>query len=404
MIPLGDSPNPRGVPFVNYTLIAVNVAIFILISFPLTVMPVDRADPLLPEYLQLVMQNLRQPASVESLLDSMSAYDLFVYRWGFRPAEPNWMSFFASMFLHGGIMHLLGNMLFLWIYGDNVEHRLGRVRYFLSYLATGAAASLGHWALNPGSAIPTVGASGAISGVLGFYFIFFPHNTVRVLLPFFPFFFQVVQLPARLILGLYLVLDNLFPLFLTAGTRGAGVAYGAHIGGFVAGLAAAWWISRREADASPRAYALPGGPRGLVRTPAEEISQAIRLGDFEHAARLYFGLPPERRRDLLPTEQSLALAEWLAEAGQSDAALAVYRRHLRDHPADETTARAHLGAGLVLLDRDEPAAAYQHVLDVLQSQPSPEVEAEARRALAEIAERHKLRLSGLGRGRGRADR
>ncbi len=347
----------------------------------------------------MVTENLRQPTSLGAVLDRISAYDLFTYRYGFRPAAPSLAAFFLSMFLHGGLLHLLGNMLFLWIYGDNVEHRLGRGRYLLGYLATGAAASLGHWALNPASTVPTVGASGAISGVLGFYFVFFPRNTVRVLLPFFPFFFQVVQLPARLILGLYLFVDNVVPLLITTG--GGGVAYGAHIGGFVAGLGLAWLLERRGWRARPREYSIGSRIEVVQRTPAEEIGQAIRLRDFEHASRLYFRLAPDRTRRLLSAEESLALADWLAAEDHAEAALVVYRRHLRDFPHDATAARAHLGAAWVLLrDRDDPTSAYQHFLDALDRQPSPDVEESARQGLARIAERQKFALPRLGERRG----
>ena len=104
------------------------------------------------------------------------------------------------MFLHGGFMHLFGNMLFLWIYGDNVEKRLGMIPFVLWYLATGAAATLFHAAVFSTSDVPLVGASGAISGVLGFYFVWFPRNTVRVLLFLPPFIMQVIQIPARIVL------------------------------------------------------------------------------------------------------------------------------------------------------------------------------------------------------------
>jgi len=282
-------------------------------------------------------------------------------------------------------MHLLGNMLFLWIYGDNVEHRLGRAGYLLSYLATGIAATLGHWALNPGSPFPSVGASGAISGLLGFYFVFFPRNRVRILLPFFPFFFQVIEVPARLVLGFYLVIDNLLPLVVTGGA-GTGVAYGAHIGGFAAGLAAAWLLERRQPSAQPREYRRWKPVVPLERSPAEEMAQAVRLQDYQHAARLYFGLRPEQIGGIMAPEESLALAHWLAAHQHTEAALILYRRHLRDFPRDSSRAAAHVGAGWLLLrELREAPAAYQHFLAALDATPTPDVEAEARQGLAEIA-------------------
>jgi membrane associated rhomboid family serine protease len=144
---------------------------------------------------------------------------------------PAWATLVTSMFMHGGLMHLGGNMLYLWIFGDNVEIVLGRMRFLLFYLLCGAAAALTQAVLDPGSRLPLVGASGAISGVLGAYFLLFPRANVRVLM--FPF--GLVAVPALIVLGLWF----LFQLF--DGLRGpsgdGGVAFWAHVGGFVAGLA-----------------------------------------------------------------------------------------------------------------------------------------------------------------------
>jgi membrane associated rhomboid family serine protease len=174
----------------------------------------------------------------------MSAYDLVVFRWGFRAGDPSLVTLFTSMFLHAGFMHLAGNMLYLWVYGNNVEHRLGALSYVLWYLATGVAATLFQTLFNPGSPIPLVGASGAISGVLGFYLVWFPHHTVRLFLFLFPFYVGTVRLSATLVLVLYLILDNLLPFLIAP--QGAGVAHGAHIGGFLAGMAVAWLMRRRR--------------------------------------------------------------------------------------------------------------------------------------------------------------
>src|SRR5690606_30537250 len=124
------------------------------------------------------------------------------------------------MFLHASFLHLFGNMLFLWIYGDNVEHQLGHGRFLIAYLATGAAAVAFHMIGAAGSAVPMVGASGAISGALGFYFVFFPRNRVRLAWFLPPFLFQVFEVPARIVLGFYIVLDNLLPYLLTTSDVG----------------------------------------------------------------------------------------------------------------------------------------------------------------------------------------
>lgn len=220
-------------------LIAANVAVFVLISLPLSVSPVSLHDPRLPEYLDLVARAMPGGVSLEAFARRITAYDLLVFEYGFRPDRPSLLTLFTSMFLHGGFFHLAGNMLFLWIYGDNVEHRLGTVPFLFWYLVTGVAATLTHAFIAPGPPLPLVGASGAISGVLGFYFLLFPGHFVRVLLLLFPFYVGTVMIPARIVLGLYLVVDNLLPLILAPAGP---VAHGAHIGGFVAGLAVAAWL------------------------------------------------------------------------------------------------------------------------------------------------------------------
>jgi membrane associated rhomboid family serine protease len=150
------------------------------------------------------------------------------------------------MFLHGGWAHLIGNMVYLWIFGDNVEDRLGHGRYLAFYLLAGVAAGLAHAYLNPGSAIPTVGASGAISGVLGGYLMLFPHARVLTLVPVL-FFFDVVELPALLYLGFWFVMQVVSGALASALAEAAGgVAWWAHVGGFVVGMALGPLLRRRR--------------------------------------------------------------------------------------------------------------------------------------------------------------
>jgi membrane associated rhomboid family serine protease len=146
-------------------------------------------------------------------------------------------SVLVSMFLHGGWAHLLGNMLYLWIFGDNVEDRLGHVKYLVFYLGAGFVATLSHAASNPASTVPSIGASGAIAGVLGAYLVMFPRARVVTLIPL-GFFIRLAELPALLVLGFWFVLQ-LFSGAVSLGAATAqtgGVAWWAHIGGFVAGL------------------------------------------------------------------------------------------------------------------------------------------------------------------------
>lgn len=150
-----------------------------------------------------------------------------------RPVPP-WATAITSMFLHGSWPHLLFNMLYLWIFGNNIEDRLGRVRFVLFYLGTGLVALAAHVASDPSSMIPVVGASGAIGGVLGGYLALFPHARVTSLL-FLGFFIRMIEVPAVVLLGVWFVMQ-LFSGVATLGVReGAGVAYWAHIGGFAAG-------------------------------------------------------------------------------------------------------------------------------------------------------------------------
>lgn len=387
-LPLGDEPNPRGTPVVTWTLIAVNTAVFLLVTLPLSRVRPALDDPALFAYVQAVAPQIESRAALEALLRQVSAYDLVVFAHGFRPADPSALALASSMFLHGGFMHLAGNMLFLWIYGDNVEYRLGRWRYLAAYLGTGILATLAHAALNTGSALPMVGASGAISGVLGLYFIWFPRNRVRLWVMLFPFFMNVVHAPARLVLGVYLVVDNLLPLLTARAAGGGGVAYGAHIGGFAGGLAYAWWSTRREtrgrpAEYAPRAPAVDGDPSSV-----RGIRQRIAAGEHEAAAPAYFRLSPARTVRLLMPRDSLEFGRWLANHDHPEAALVVYQRHLRDYPLGPYTAEAHLGAGFVqLYARNQPTAAYQHLMAVLDTGPHPDTEVHARRALADIARR-----------------
>lgn len=251
ILPISDYPNPRGAPWMTIALIAANVLVYVLVTLPLSAQRPAPNDPLFHEYLRAIAQALPPGVSIRDIAQQTSVYDLVVFEFGFRPAAIGVVTLFTSMFLHGGLLHLAGNMLFLWIYGDNVEHRLGSLPFLVWYLLAGIAATAFQTVFNLGSQIPLVGASGAISGVLGFYFVWFPHYMVRVLVFLFPFFMGTINVPARIVLGIYLVLDNVLPFLFASGM--AGIAHGAHIGGFIAGLAAAW-IMRGRPPPTPVRY------------------------------------------------------------------------------------------------------------------------------------------------------
>jgi membrane associated rhomboid family serine protease len=158
-------------------------------------------------------------------------------------AIPAWATMLTSMFMHGGWLHLGLNMLFLWIFGDNVEESMRHVRYLIFYVACGIAAALLQAVINPGSTIPMIGASGAISGVLGAYVLLHPHATIRVLI-FLGIFITMAHLPAMIVLGIWFVTQLLSGAFAPTGQPG--VAFWAHIGGFVAGMALVPLLKRSD--------------------------------------------------------------------------------------------------------------------------------------------------------------
>lgn len=399
-LPIGDEPNPPGIPYVNYGLLAANVVIYVLISLPLSLTAADPQDPRVQEYVSAIGESLPPGVPASEVLQQVSAYDLVVFSYGYRTTEPSLLTLFTAMFLHGGFMHLLGNMLFLWIYGDNVEHRLGSVKYLIWYLVTGVAATLFYAVFAGESPLPLVGASGAISGVLGFYFLWFPRNRVRLWFFLFPFFSQVILLRARLVLGFYLILDNILPFLIGQGVGGGGVAHGAHIGGFLAGALIAWVAGQRVVRSRPAEYRGRRVAASETRPIGERVTAALRAQDFREAAKLYFELPSQATRHLLSPGDSIALGNWLARNGQAKAALVVYQRHLRDHPAGRGAAEAHAYAGLLQLHAfREPTAAYQHLVDALDLNPSPDIEALVREGLKEIARMQKFPVRGRERKR-----
>ncbi len=222
MFPIRDSARTQGIPIVNWALIVVNVLVLAWIAS-------------------------LAPRAQESLIYSYG----FVPEAFFRsPISGAALTLITSMFLHGGWYHVISNMWALYIFGDNIESRLGHGRYLVFYLATGIAAALAHAALTPASEIPTVGASGAVAGVMGAYILLFPHSRIVTLIPLFflPWF---VEVPALIYVGVWFLsqlFNGLFSL-LPETEAAAGVAWWAHVGGFAAGLglaAAYLGVSRRK--------------------------------------------------------------------------------------------------------------------------------------------------------------
>jgi len=396
-LPISDMPNPRGTPFVNYFLLGMNITVYLLITLPLAASRPNPADPVLLEYVRAIPQYWNLPVS--ELLRHISTYDLFVFAHGFKPAHPSVVDLFSSMFLHAGFLHLAGNMLFLWIYGDNVEHRLGSLNYLLVYLATGVAATLFFMLFQLDSVTPMIGASGAISGVLGLYFIWFPRNKVRVFAMLFPFFMDVILLPARWVLGFFLIVDNLLPFLFTTGGSG-GIAHGAHIGGFLAGLGIAYTMDRfpeyghlsrwwRAWKSSPA----PGFPPEEAQSPADRIHEALLQGDWKGAVSLYLAVPNRAQRKSIAPSERLAVGRYLLQEGHYDEALSVFRQYIADYHNGPDLDQAYLGAGIALYQgKGQLTAAYQYFLTVLDVATSPETESQARRYLQTIDAMQKMQI------------
>jgi membrane associated rhomboid family serine protease len=229
LLPIGDDKTGRQTtPYVNYLIIAINIVVFLI--------ELSQGDSFINGYAAI-------PYEITHGVDLVGRVAVRGVPGAVIPEYPGphpiYLTLLTSMFMHGGWLHIGGNMLFLWIFGDNVEDDFGHLKYLIFYLICGFAASFAQIALDPDSVVPSLGASGAIAGVLGSYLIMFPRNRVRAIV-FLGFIFTIVSLPAFIVIGLWIV-TQLFSQFAaisshSAQTAGGGVAYMAHIGGFFSGL------------------------------------------------------------------------------------------------------------------------------------------------------------------------
>jgi membrane associated rhomboid family serine protease len=230
IFPIGDDNSDRTTtPIFTYLLIAINVLVFVFFQGA-------TGDNQFTASFATVPEEIRTGRDVSGPVPIKVGTQEGVIRLGETPS-PVYITLLTSMFMHGGWMHLLGNMLFLWIFGDNLEHVMGRIRYLIFYLATGLVASLAHvfstFAFGDNPYIPSLGASGAISGVMGGYLLLFPKRQVRVII-----MRILTSVPAIVAVGLWFVLQLIqaFGVIAAGPQSGGGVAFMAHIGGFVAGL------------------------------------------------------------------------------------------------------------------------------------------------------------------------
>jgi len=212
MIPLRDVIPSRTTPYITVTIIVLNaLAWFLELSLPRDVLP------------------------------------LFLQVYGVVPAQLHVLTLLTSMFLHGSWMHVIGNMWYLWIFGDNVEDRVGHGRFIVFYLLCGIAAALGQVVIDPGSTLPTIGASGAIAGVMGAYFVLYPRSRVLTLIPL-VIFWEVIEVPAPLLLGFWFLMQlfSAGAIAVTSSTGGGGVAFMAHVAGFLCGAGAIFVFRQPE--------------------------------------------------------------------------------------------------------------------------------------------------------------
>jgi len=384
-LPIGDTPNPKFTPWVNYALLAANIGVFLLL-IPEMSAKADASSPLLAQYIDaLVSERGVSLDRVRQMLGTITAYDLVVWDHGYRPIAPSLVDALTAMFLHGGWSHLLGNMLFLWIYGDNVEHHLGRWQYLLFYIGAGVLAALGDGMLRPGSAIPSVGASGAISGVLGAYFLWFPQNRVRVFVFLFPFIMRTVEIPARWVLGAYVLFDNVMPLLFSGGS--GAVSHGAHLGGFAAGVTAAWLWSR--ALDRPEAEVLEYQRFDqAVDDPVAAFHEALGSGWLDRAASIFFSLPRATTEERINGDAKLDLANGLEADGNLRASYRVLERVMDEHRGDRVGGEARTAAGRLLLAFGMPVEAFQ----LLQQAARMPLDVDTRAEANELAREARSRL------------
>jgi membrane associated rhomboid family serine protease len=220
MIPLRDNTYSHSFPFVNVTIIVLNVLIFL---YQLS-LPEELLNLFFYNFGVIPAQVISQVTTGESLLITVTP-------------------FISAIFLHGSWVHMLGNMLYLWIFGDNIEDRIGHLRYLLFYLLIGIISCIAHIISVPGSQIPIIGASGAIAGIMGAYFLTFPKARILTLVPVF-FFITFIQVPAIIFLPIWFVIQIINGLS-TAGMGADAVAWWAHIGGFISGLVLMPFFARR---------------------------------------------------------------------------------------------------------------------------------------------------------------
>jgi membrane associated rhomboid family serine protease len=393
-LPIGDDNPRRTTPIVTIGLIAVNALVFF----------------------------------ANNLGADEASLQAFVLRWGYDSAHPFAVQVVTSMFMHANLVHILGNMWVLWIVGDNVEDKLGKLRYLGLYVAGGLAAAWSYSlianAADPPPGVfeklgrehpPLVGASGAVYAVMGMYVIFFPEARIRLLAWFF-LFIQVFRMPAKWFIGLTIALDFVQSL-LARGPAAGGVATVAHVGGGVFGMTAALLLKgvvggRREGDAwdvhtgfsqrtrdgteahpGRRRAAAAGDPWFAPPEPMEDrateieeaLGELVRTGRVREAIDLYPSYVALRRERPLPPEVQIEIAHEFYRQGLARDGIAAYRRFVDSHPDDDEAPEAAFRIGLLYArGLNDAASAVPWLREAAQSHGNPDVAAYARRELARL--------------------
>lgn len=231
LFPIKDYNPTRNVSYVTLILIIINVVVFIYQAF-VTDLNINVSKNAMIPWEVTHMKNIEAPVGIRIDQTDGYPYRVLVYR-NISPL----LTLITSMFMHGSLLHIFGNMLFLWIFGNNIEDYLGKIRFILFYIISGIGASMVHILFHPNSTVPVIGASGAVSGIMGAYFILFPNAKVRTLVFVF-FFITFVDIPSFIFLLVWFVIQ-----FMYAG--GEGIAWLAHVGGFVIGVILIKWWKRK---------------------------------------------------------------------------------------------------------------------------------------------------------------
>ena len=389
ILPLGDESYTRRVPVVNISILAANIIVF---------------------------------AAVNVFSSPNTTWEVFK-GYGVVPGNLKWYQFFTCMFLNGGWMHIIGNMWFLWVFGDAVENRIGHVKYLIFYLAAGVGASAFYLLLTPRNMIPCVGASGAIFGVVGAYAVLFPRNDIKMFYWIGWIWAGTFHIKAMWIIGFWF-LEQIGMYFLMKDFGGGGVAHAAHLGGGIVGVAVAivvrGWLPEPEEpegwDTGPRyaygeaptAFEIPGrsaapafAPLGTpVPTPTtsgvvdfidgeleplDEVSQAFVDGDVDEALQQYRERTGEYGAEPLSSATQMQVANAYFERAEFDEALEAYQLYLGSYATESDAPFAKFRAAVVLsrrLDRAEEAG--KLLVEVAMEHPDSEVTALAREEIGRI--------------------